>query len=209
MTKPIQRQHSAHTKKDILEAAEKLFADKGFDGTGIMEIAIKADVPKSLIYYYFESKDEILKELVNRLIQDTIHMKLNAVKDQNPEDAITKEGFIKMFDISNRFFIEHRRMFKIIFQESLKKEFIGNFLLNVQISQQESIDYLKNAGMSVNENDLKLGHIFLLTLPFIMFDLFRDKWCEINGYDPEIAQEKFIDLMSDVSLLVTSRSIIT
>jgi AcrR family transcriptional regulator len=34
----------------ILDATEKLFADKGFDATGITEIANTADVTKSLIY---------------------------------------------------------------------------------------------------------------------------------------------------------------
>jgi DNA-binding transcriptional regulator YbjK len=43
----------------ILDAAEKLFADKGFDATGTTEIAGTADITKSLIYYYFKNKEAI------------------------------------------------------------------------------------------------------------------------------------------------------
>jgi AcrR family transcriptional regulator len=207
MTSMAQRQDSAVTKAKILDSAEDLFADKGYDGTGIMEIAQKAGVPKSLIYYYFENKDEILKELINRLIKEVIEMKYNAVEDHNPEDTITKEGLLKIFHSGYHFYNERIKMFKIIYQESLKKEFIGNFLINTQISQQESINFLKNAGMEVDEKELKFGHFFLVALPFMSFMLHKDKWCEMNEFDPDEAREKFINLMTDITTLIISRSI--
>jgi AcrR family transcriptional regulator len=207
MTTMAQRQDSALTKTNIMDAAEKLFADKGFDGTGIMEIAQKAGVPKSLIYYYFENKDEILKELINRLVKEVIEMKYNAVEDHDPEDTITKEGLSKLFHSGYQFYSERIKMFKIIYQESLKKEFIGDFLMNIQMSQQESINFLKNAGMAVDEKELKFGHFFLVALPFMSFMLHRDKWCEMNDFDPDEAREKFINLMTDITTLIISRSI--
>jgi AcrR family transcriptional regulator len=207
MTTMAQRQDSALTKANILDAAEDLFADKGFDGTGIMEIAKKAGVPKSLIYYYFRNKDEILKELINRLVNEVIEMKYKAVEDHNPEDAITREGLLKIFRAGYHFYSERIKIFKIIYQESLKKEFIEDFLLNMQMSQQESIDYLKNAGMEVKEKDLKFGHFFLVALPFMSFMLHKDKWCEMNDFDPDEAREKFINLMADITTLIISRSI--
>lgn len=202
-----QRQDSALTKANIIDAAEELFAEKGYDGTGIMEIARKAGVPKSLIYYYFKSKDEILTELMNRLVKEVIEMKIKAVEDHHPEDTITREGLLKMFHAGYQFYTERNKMFKIIYQESLKKEFIGNFLLNTQMSQQESIDYLKNAGMEVDEKELKFGHFFLVALPFMSFMLHKDKWCELNEFDPDVAREKFINLMVDITTLIISRSI--
>lgn len=207
MSSMAQRQDSAITRSNILDAAEELFADKGFDATGVMEIAQNAGVPKSLIYYYFESKEKILEELINRLVREVITMKLNAVEDQNPVDTISREGLQKMFLAAYQFYNKRLRMFKIIYQESLKKEFIGNFLLNIQMSQQESIEFLKNADMTVNDQELKFGHFFLVALPFMSFMLHKDKWCELNNFDPEEAREKFINLMVDITTLVISRSI--
>lgn len=48
----------------ILDAAEKLFAAHGFDGTATAAIADLAGVPKGLIFYYFPTKEAILSALM-------------------------------------------------------------------------------------------------------------------------------------------------
>ncbi|MBP8651741.1 MAG: helix-turn-helix transcriptional regulator, partial [Deltaproteobacteria bacterium] len=40
------------TKTKILNAAAELFADKGFNGTKVQEIADAAGVNKAMLYYY-------------------------------------------------------------------------------------------------------------------------------------------------------------
>src|SRR5215472_2111987 len=48
----------------IRQAALSLFAARGFDGTGIRDIAVAAGIPTSLLYHYRRSKEEILRDLV-------------------------------------------------------------------------------------------------------------------------------------------------
>lgn len=48
----------------ILDAAERLFAQRGFDGTATSIIAEVAAVPKGLLFYYFPAKKDILATLV-------------------------------------------------------------------------------------------------------------------------------------------------
>jgi AcrR family transcriptional regulator len=48
----------------ILDAAETLFAERGFDATATSAIATAAAVPKGLLFYYFPSKKDILAALV-------------------------------------------------------------------------------------------------------------------------------------------------
>ncbi|MBV7529549.1 transcriptional regulator, TetR family [Chitinophaga jiangningensis] len=45
----------------ILLVAERLFADKGFHGTSVRDIAQEADVNIAMISYYFGSKDKLLE----------------------------------------------------------------------------------------------------------------------------------------------------
>jgi AcrR family transcriptional regulator len=60
----------------ILDAAEKLFAERGFDATPTAAIARSADVPKGLLFYYFPSKTDLLRALVTeRLELDPIDTK--------------------------------------------------------------------------------------------------------------------------------------
>jgi len=47
----------------IMETAEVLFAEKGFNGTSVRDIAEKAQVNLAMISYYFGSKDKLLESL--------------------------------------------------------------------------------------------------------------------------------------------------
>jgi len=53
------------TRERILDVAERLFAEKGFDGTSTARLADEAGVPQGLIFYYFKTKPEILLAIVN------------------------------------------------------------------------------------------------------------------------------------------------
>ncbi len=57
------------TKEKILDTATMLFADKGFDGTNVQEIADAAGVNKAMLYYYFKSKDDLLMAVIGRFIE--------------------------------------------------------------------------------------------------------------------------------------------
>jgi AcrR family transcriptional regulator len=47
----------------IMEAAEELFAEKGFDGTSVRDVANKAGVNLAMISYYFGSKEKLMESL--------------------------------------------------------------------------------------------------------------------------------------------------
>lgn len=51
-------------KGQIVEVAAKLFAEKGFDGTSIDDIANACGIAPGLIYHYFDSKTDILRAII-------------------------------------------------------------------------------------------------------------------------------------------------
>ncbi len=55
---------------EILQVAEQLFADEGFDGTSVRDIAKNAQVNVAMISYYFGSKEKLLEALVVYRISD-------------------------------------------------------------------------------------------------------------------------------------------
>jgi len=57
-------EQSPEARTRILDAAETLFAERGFDATPTSAIAAAAAVPKGLLFYYFPSKKDILGALV-------------------------------------------------------------------------------------------------------------------------------------------------
>jgi AcrR family transcriptional regulator len=60
------------TKRKILEAARREFGIRGFDGARVEAIARRARVNKGLIFYYFQSKEELFRVLSEQRIASTL-----------------------------------------------------------------------------------------------------------------------------------------
>ncbi len=57
------------TREKILEAALELFGTRGFNATSISEIGKAAGISKGLMYHYFASKDDLLREMIDNLVE--------------------------------------------------------------------------------------------------------------------------------------------
>ena len=51
-------------REEILQGAKQLFAERGFRETNLNDVAIRLGLRRQAIYHYFETKDEILFELI-------------------------------------------------------------------------------------------------------------------------------------------------
>jgi AcrR family transcriptional regulator len=58
------------SQQKILAAAFKLMSSNGYESTSIAQIAKEAGISKGLMYNYFGSKEELLKALINRTLND-------------------------------------------------------------------------------------------------------------------------------------------
>ncbi len=61
---------NSQAKGKILKAAAKLFPQRGYFGTSMEEIAQEVGVAKSALYYHFESKDALCRELMENSVRD-------------------------------------------------------------------------------------------------------------------------------------------
>lgn len=59
-------------KEELLEIAYKLFITKGYDNTSVDEIISEANIAKGTYYYYFTSKEEMLDQVINEIIEKEI-----------------------------------------------------------------------------------------------------------------------------------------
>ena len=58
----------ANKKEFILDVAEKMFIEQGFDQTSIAQILDATQIAKGTLYYYFTSKEEIMDAIIERWI---------------------------------------------------------------------------------------------------------------------------------------------
>ena len=54
----------------ILQAAEQLFAEKGYAGASMGEIAQLAEIPKSNVHYYFSTKKALYQDVLLELLEE-------------------------------------------------------------------------------------------------------------------------------------------
>lgn len=60
---------SVERKNQILDAAAAVFARSGFSGARMDDIAVEAGLSKGALYWYFNSKDEIILAMMDRLFE--------------------------------------------------------------------------------------------------------------------------------------------
>lgn len=54
-------------RSEILDAAEKLFSEKGFDGTSTNDILDEVGIARGTLYYHFKAKEDILDAMIDRI----------------------------------------------------------------------------------------------------------------------------------------------
>ncbi|MCY7012205.1 TetR/AcrR family transcriptional regulator [Streptococcus sanguinis] len=59
----------ANKKDFILDTAQKLFMEQGFDQTSISQILEATQIARGTLYYYFSSKEEIMDAIIERTIE--------------------------------------------------------------------------------------------------------------------------------------------
>lgn len=55
-------------QQQLLDAAEKLFSQTGYDGASMSMIAKEASVPKANVLYYFKNKDSLYEAVLDRIV---------------------------------------------------------------------------------------------------------------------------------------------
>ena len=132
------------TKRRIFTTAIKLFAEKGYENTGIEEITAVAGYAKGALYYHFETKEDLFDLLLEEganLLNNSIEIKF-----KNCKNAIEKLKAILMIEIKT--IINYEDFVTVIISNTLgetsrtkkcKKAF-DNYVATIKDVIQEGID---------------------------------------------------------------------
>jgi AcrR family transcriptional regulator len=105
-------------KERILEVSTQLFAEKGFDGVSIDEIAKVAKVNKSMIYYYFSSKEGMLISLIQlHLAEFEAFIGMAKLKKSRDIRSLVRE----LMSFVVQYMTAHADVISILFHETLLK----------------------------------------------------------------------------------------
>lgn len=88
---------SSNTQEQILNVAERLFAENGFAGTSLRSVIREADVNLSAVHYHFGSKEELFHAVVARVAQPLVKGQLKKLAQCEAEDTPSVEEILETF----------------------------------------------------------------------------------------------------------------
>ena len=181
-------------KGKIIQAAIDLFDEKGFKETSIEDITNNIGATKGTFYYYFKSKQELLKDIHLSHILDLLQKQEEIIQDPS------KSNYQKLYDIiyliisrirtkgkSARIIFREMRHIKEVDLEQIKGK-RRDFRLNVQ---------------SLLEDGIAKGHfknnVRADILAFSILDMVNRTYYWYNP-DGEISEEELVDYYLDIIL---------
>lgn len=95
---------AARTRQQIIEAADRLFYERGFEATSFTDIAAAVQLSRGNFYYHFRTKDEILQAVIDERLANTEKM-LDDWTEKQPQALERIRSFIHIL-LMNRTKIE-------------------------------------------------------------------------------------------------------
>jgi AcrR family transcriptional regulator len=134
-------------REQLLDVGRKLFADKGFEGTSVEEIAAHAEVSKPVVYEHFGGKEGLYAVVVDREIRTLLDSITGALMSDGSSRLLLERAALGLLD-----YVESSADgFRILVRDSPVAQSTGTFasLISDVASQVEHIlaDAFKRNGL--------------------------------------------------------------
>ncbi len=122
-------------RKSILDAARKVFSEKGYLNAAVRDIALEASLSPGLIYHYYEGKDE----LYGAICEEAFHILLDCCGKGSSGEGTALDRLLAMARAYVRYYKEYPQYFDILSFRDL-----GFKKVNISASVLEGIERLSN-----------------------------------------------------------------
>lgn len=119
------------TKDSIIDTAEQLFAQFGYLGVSMMDIANSLGITKAALYYHFDSKEKIYLEVLNSAFEEFSETIQKVIGDKK---LSIEKRFRKTVIVYLNFCLEKRNLAKLTIQKLSKNDDnIINFISKLKV----------------------------------------------------------------------------
>jgi len=167
------------TKQKILVAAEKVFHKNGFKGTRTTQIAEEAGISRTMLHYYFRTKESLFQEI----LENTLSMVFSHMKRLIGQQVDLETLIGGIVEVVNDLFEAKPGLPSFIINLFNESEELAYFLANSQedtipFQLDEILKYEKQRG-TVNEDvsgeDLILNIYGLCAVPYLTMNYVKAK----------------------------------
>ena len=150
----------------ILTCAEKLFLEKGFDGTSMSDIALCVGINRPTLHYYFRTKDKMFRAVLARIVLSFVPQVYDIVAGR---DKSVAERVSQVIDAYILIFME-KPCLPLFMVREVQRDF--DFL--VRMLRQEQIDRYAHKiiqALQAEMDEGKLKKVSLRTLFYTFYGL--------------------------------------
>ncbi|MGW1883302.1 TetR family transcriptional regulator [Streptomyces sp. NPDC001970] len=116
------RMTGAERRQQLLDIGRTLFAEKGFEGTSVEEIAAKAGVSKPVVYEHFGGKEGLYAVVVDREMRQLLDIVTGALTAGHPRELLEQAAFALLDYIE-----KYTDGFRILVRDSPVAQSTGTF----------------------------------------------------------------------------------
>lgn len=175
------------SKKAILDAAEALFAEQGYEATSLQEICDRAGVTRGLPTYFFGSKEALYRAVLERTFALTMtHELLRLIREEaHRPGANLKEVLRIVIERLFDFLVTHPTFIRITEWEALNGgRYLGN-LPRLVTTLREAVQVLhEEVGWHQDAEQFLIDLVALCWFPLAQADTFL-KPLDVDVHDPD------------------------
>ncbi len=171
------------TQRLIVDTAEQVFLEKGYNKTTITEISKQAGVGYGTVYSHFQGKDDLLTKVIDRAMEDF----MNILND--PQSIETINDLQKVFEqriyATLQIAVEQQEIFKV-FQKALGQSDLvfdhWNEILNQFITRVEN-DLYRSREKNIVTSNINLyfsTKALILTLESFLWEIVHEKESDLD-----------------------------
>jgi AcrR family transcriptional regulator len=183
---------SEDKKREIYAMAARLFAEKGFENTSTRDISRAAGMSDAGLYYYFESKEVLLYEILNEILGNgLISVREIEASEKSPEEKLA--DFTKFYA---RYYSKEIDLVKLLVEE--QKKVTGVYRKRLDAVQREYLDIMVRI-LDAMKREGKMEDMDSTVCAFAFFAMVHwvYRWYNPKGkVSPEKISETFYRIMN-------------
>jgi AcrR family transcriptional regulator len=148
-------------KQQLLDAASRLFSERGYAETRILDICREAGVAKGLFYWYFDTKEAVFRDLADDLRLKLRREQTRAMAGHTDPLQRIRQGA----EASVRFMAAHANSFALMTVENVDRQFVEDIRRGTEVHADDT-ERLVRAGIEagqVRDEDPRLLAYSVLT----------------------------------------------
>jgi AcrR family transcriptional regulator len=184
---PRARMTGTERRHQLIDIARSLFAERGYEGTSIEEIAQRANVSKPVVYEHFGGKEGLYAVVVDREVRALLERLTTALTAGHPRELL-EQAALALLD-----YIEQETDgFRVLVRESPMMSATGNFV-SVLNDVAHQVEHILGAEFKTRGYDPKLAELYAQALVG-MVALVGRWWLEVRKPRKEVVAGHLVNL---------------